>query len=200
MREPVKTVANASHPVTLDECKQHANVYIDDDNEYISKTLIPAATQYAESLLDRSLMPVTWRLDLDGFPPSSESIELPRPPLRAITEITYVDTAGDTQTWLAANYTTTIGGEGEFGRVRPAFGISYPVTRAHVDVVSITYTAGFADVASIPELTRWGIKVLVAHWYEMREPIAPGSIVASVPMHIENAFALGPAGRMASVV
>lgn len=193
MREPVITVAATAFPVTLDECKQHANVYIDDDNEYISKTLIPAATQYAESWLDRSLMPVTWRLDLDGFPPSVESIELPRPPLRAITEITYVDTAGATQTWASSDYTVTIGGEGEFGRVRPAYSLSYPVTRSHVDVVSITYTAGFADVASIPEITRWRIKVLVAEWYDTRD-------VGSVPTNIQDAFALGPAGRVASFV
>ena len=199
MREPVKTIAATDEPVTLDEAKQHANVYGNDDDTYI-RGLIVAATQYAESWLDRSLMPVTWRLDLDGFPPSSESIELPRPPLRAITSITYVDTAGVTQTWDASNYTVSIGGEGEFGRVRTAFSISYPVTRSHVDVVSITYTAGFADIGSVPELTKWAIKVLVAHWYETRELIVTGTIVAKVPTHIEDAFAMGPAGRMASFV
>ncbi len=199
MREPVKTVVATADPVTLDEAKRHAQIYIEDHNDYV-RSLITAATEFAESWTNRSIMPVTWRLDLDGFPSSSEPIELPRPPLRAITSITYVDTAGDSQTWAAANYTVTVGGEGEFGRVVPAYSIAYPVTRAHVDVVSITYTAGFATIALVPELTKWNIKVLIAHWFEAREPIVTGTIVSSVPTHITDAFMQGAAGRMAEYV
>ncbi len=199
MRQPVLVTPTTAEPVTLGECKTQANIFHSDDDGYISGVLIPAAVQSVESWCNRQLMPATWRLDLDGFPTNStEPIQIPRPPLTSVSSITYTDTAGTSQTWSTASYVVTVGGEGEFGKVEPAYGEIYPVARDAPNTVSITYVAGFTAAAAVPAITKLAIRTLVAHWYESREPIVVGTIVNGLPWHIENMLMQGPAGRMAT--
>lgn len=110
-------------------------------------------------------------MNLDKFPSSvTDALELPWPPLQSITSITYYDTDGDEQTWSADEYAvdiTTIK-----GRVRPAYGETWPATRVMMGAVTITYVAGYGDDRDdVPEPIRRAILWRIASWYENREEI-----------------------------
>src|SRR5687767_2465071 len=91
-------------PITFDEAKAHCRVDVDDDDALISG-LIVAARQHVENVTGRQLIAAEWALKLDCWPCW---IDVPRAPLLIDPEndyevvITYLDTAGATQT-LAAN-------------------------------------------------------------------------------------------------
>jgi uncharacterized phiE125 gp8 family phage protein len=165
--------------VTLAEAKAHLRVDIGDDDALIL-SLIGAATLEAEHLMQRAVMPQTWALTLDGFRhhaprywlsrPPSQAIELDRPPVSEIVSVQYVDMAGALQTLDPAKYQLV---RGEYSAVIvPAFGQQWPSTRQQADAVQITFNAGYADAASVPELIKAWIKLRIGTLYENREMFA----------------------------
>lgn len=173
----LKTAAN-NLPVTLDEAKKHLRLDIADDDSFIT-SLIGAATLEAEHLMQRAVMPQTWTLTLDGFRPHSrywltkcppQAIELARPPVTAVTAVQYVDTAGILQTLDPSKYQLI---KGEYsGAIIPAFGQQWPSTHQQPEAVQITFSAGYADAASVPELIKAWIKLRIGTLYENREMFA----------------------------
>lgn len=143
-----------------------------------------AARQNVEHKQKRQLITATYEETLDWFP--AGPIVLPWPPLLTITSIAYIDLAGDSQTWASSNYQIDI--TGERGSVRPVPTATYPTTEAgRVNAVTVEFTAGYGTTAaSVPKQTRLAILMLAAHWYENREPVVVGTIVATLPFHVES--------------
>lgn len=163
-------------PVSLIEAKTHLRVLHDDDDTQIA-SLITAARQMVESgeswSLERSLVTTTWRLRLDRFP---KCIELPRPPLIAVTSITYRDTAGSTQTLSPSLYTVST--DMEPARIVPTYGNVWPNVQGHVDDVSVTFTAGYGPTAAdVPQAIKQAILLGVSDLYENRNETITGTIV-----------------------
>lgn len=189
----------ALEPLTLEEAKKHLRVTASDDDDHIGDC-ITAARQYAENFLNRSLITQTLRMRADSFPdlPNNTlkffvptySVEsylaraislmsgpfyLQRPPVQAISGITYVDANGNLQTLAPAAY--LVDTDAEPARISPAYSTPWPVTRAQQGAVNITYTAGYGDQpAQVPIAIKQAIKILVSHFYENREPAAPGIV------------------------
>lgn len=172
-------------PISLSEAKLHLRVDVPDDDAYIT-SLIVAARQQAESITRRAFVTQTYKLTMDAFP--CGPIYLPRPPLQSVSSITYVDTAGVTQTWSASDYQVEATG-GPFappGRVAPAYGQSYPATRAVFGAVTITFVAGYGSQASdVPQAIRQAILLVLGHWYEHRELAVVGTSVVELPRSAE---------------
>lgn len=174
----LQTAATAS-PVTLAEAKTHLRVDVTDDDDLIS-ALIKAATLEAEHLMQRAVMPQTWVLTLDSFSPNlppywlavrpSQAIALNRPPVTAVVSVQYVDTNGTVQTLDPSKYQFVNGEYG--GAIVPAFGQQWPQTREQTAAVQITFSAGYADAASVPELIKAWIKLRIGTLYENREMFA----------------------------
>jgi len=57
-------------------------------------------------------------------------------------------------------------------------------------VVLTTTGSGTNFMGEVPETIRNGIKILTAHWYEAREPIIVGTIVANVPVSVIDMLTL----------
>lgn len=173
--------AAASDPVTTAEAKTHMRVDTSDDDTYIAG-LISAATQYAQDRTNRQFINATFKLRLDGF--LASQLWLPRGPLSSITSIQYLDENDATQTLASSKYkvdTTSMP-----GRVVRADGESWPSTTANPQSVIITYVSGYGSSTSdVPEGIRLAIRMLTAHWYEAREPVIVGSIVAKVPTSVD---------------
>lgn len=184
-----QTSAPAAEPVSTAEAKTHLRVDISDDDSYID-LLVATARQSVEVFLGRQLITATWQWKLDGFPRATRhnplrAFLLPWPPLQSVTSIAYVDPNGDSQTLAASLY--TVDSASHPARIVPAYGEVWPATREHIDVVTLTWVAGYGDAGSdVPEKILTAIKMLVAHWYENREPVVLGTIATKLPMHVES--------------
>jgi uncharacterized phiE125 gp8 family phage protein len=143
----------ASYPVTLAEAKQVCKVDGTARDSEITG-MIAAATEYAEKYTGHSIVTQTLKLTLDEF---SDSILLPRGPVQSVTNVKYYDTAGVEQTVSASDYTTDLINDPAWV-VRNATA-SWPTTLDAVNVVSVTYVAGYA---TIPEPIKWGILLWVS--------------------------------------
>ncbi len=189
--------APAAEPITTAEAKTHARISTGDDDAYVG-ALITAARRLAETVLKRQLVTATWLLNLDRFPHDRAGdvssshhhglhgfrgeIEIPLPPLQSIGAINYIDTDGVSQLLAATEY--QVDTDLEPGRVMPAFDKFWPSTRLVYNAVIVTFDAGYGAADDVPEDIKLAIKILVAHWYEAREPIVDGSI-ANVPTSFE---------------
>lgn len=174
----IRTVDPTVEPITLAEAKAHSRVTITEDDAYI-ESLIAATRDRIEQFCKRSLLTQTWRLTLDRWPWHRDII-LPFPPLQSVSSITYVDTAGDTQTWSSSNYIVDTASTP--GRVRLAYAELYPSLRDQPNAVTITYVAGYGSAASsIPASIIHAAKILCGHYYDNREPVVTGTIAAAIP-------------------
>lgn len=137
--------APATEPVTVSEAKVQCRVDSDitaDDGLF--GTLITASRQQAEHLLGRSLITQTWERVLDAFPPAE--IELGWPPILAITSVTYIDAAGDSQVLDASAY--SLDSDLMPGWLLPAYGTNWPTTLDTTGAVRVRFTAGYGSAAS----------------------------------------------------
>lgn len=161
------TTGPASEPITAAEAKAHCRIDTTDEDTYIG-TLIAVAREMVEIDSERAFIEQTLTLTLDRFP---EFIELRRCPIFDADDvvITYIDTAGDTQTLDPAEY--RVDDASEPGRIAPAFGYVWPLTQIDMNAVAVEFTAGYADAAAVPAIAKHAIKLLVGHWHENREAV-----------------------------
>lgn len=158
-------------PITLSEAKAHLRVDTTAEDVLIS-CLIQAAREYAETFTNRALVTQTYDLILDGFP-ACDVIELPRPKLQSVTSISYIDTAGDSQTWASSNY--DVDTSGVFGRIALADGISWPSTQSSINTVNIRFVTGYGDETSdIPQSIKQGMLMYIADLYDNRDSSIKG--------------------------
>lgn len=149
-----------TEPVTLDEAKDHLRLTTDDENDLI-EALIVSAREYAETFTHRAFLTQTWDEKLDAFP---DVLEVPLPPLQITPTapvITYVDTAGATQTLSASLYTidAPTGPHARPARIVPAYGLTWPSTRDVPNAVTVRFVAGYGLAAgSVPALIRLAMK------------------------------------------
>ncbi len=151
-------------PVTLAEARAHLRVDSTAEDTLIT-SMITSATEVAEQLTGRAIMPQTWELTLDSF---DDGIVLTRPPVRSITSITYVDTAGATQTLSASLYRLRAD---DFGAatVTPVYGQSWPETLDDTDTVTVRFVCGYASEDSVPQPIKSWILLQVGSMFENRE-------------------------------
>lgn len=143
--------------------------------DQLLNVLIKSARQYAEQLLGRYLITQTVDLYLDEFPTQAINMR----PLQSVTEITYVDTAGDTQTLSAADY--IVDSTGSPARITPAYGVSWPSTRDQVNAVKVRFVAGYGSASTVPQCVRNWMLMRIKQLYDQRDMINVGNIVTEFP-------------------
>lgn len=200
----IQTAPPAAEPVTLADAKSFLRVDLPDDDPLIS-SLIVAARRAVETHLKQALVTQTWQLYLDSFPsaggyynrairevwpslgglpsglgfypgmvPNSTGvIDIPLPPLQAVASVQYYDFAGTLQTHPAENYNVSLGFQ---GRIQPAYGKVWPLSRPTIDSVLITFTAGYGDsAAAVPDTVLTAVKMQVSQWYRGRDASSVGA-------------------------
>ncbi len=171
------TIKATTEPVSVEDAKTHLRVDSDVDTAYIG-TLVSSTRRWAERFTRRAFNTQTWTVTFDRFP--TGDILLPFPPLQSVSSITYVDNNGDTQTWSDSEYGVNTASLP--GRVQLGYSESYPDTRSQPNAVTVTLVAGYGDAdTDVPDDIRHALKILVAHFYEQRELVITGTIVAKVP-------------------
>lgn len=184
-----------AEPVTLAEAKAHCRVEHSSDDTLIS-SLIVAAREYVETETRRALCTQTWDLTIHRAWPSywdaechewRIGIELPRPPLVSVTSITYVDTAGDSQTLAADQYQVVkTGGQTLAGLIVPAYSVTWPSIRDVHDAISVRFVAGYGNAAAVPQRIKQAMLLLIGHLYENREAVITGTITAELAKSIDD--------------
>lgn len=149
----IRTVEPTAEPVTLDELKQELNVDHSADDAKLTR-LLAGAREAVETATGRALITQTWQLVRDNWP--CGPIVLYNSPLQSVTSITYVDTAGDTQTWDSGSYVVDTASSP--GLVRLAYSESYPSIRADARGITVTYVCGYGDSSTdVPQALRHAV-------------------------------------------
>jgi uncharacterized phiE125 gp8 family phage protein len=157
-------------------------VDISTDDTLIS-SLIVAAREEFENQADKTLFTTTWKLVLDVWP-EAHYIVLPRPPLVSVTSVVYTDDEGAPTTLSTSDY--LVDTNAWPGRIVLKDSASWPsVTLLESGAIVVTYVAGYALTASIPQRYKQAILMLVGHWYENREAV---QTTGAVPKVMPEAF------------
>lgn len=164
MLAPVLVTPADGAVVSLDEAKLHMRVDSDEDDALIT-SLVQSATEHVERTLDLALLQQDWRQDFPGF---GDRLRLPLRPVDTSTiVVTYRDADDAQQTLATSVYRVATDATGTY--VRLASGESWPSTYDRDDAVSIEFTAGYGDAASVPAALKVAILLHVAFLYERRE-------------------------------
>jgi len=191
-RSLVRVTPPTVDPVTLGEAKMQCRVDTNADDAYI-QSLIRLATTMVEGLLDVSLITQTWQASYDLFP--IWAIILPRMPL-AVGEITVTYRLGDGTTRVLSSAANDFQVDTNVvpGRIYPKWATSWPATRGDENSVVVRYSTGYGTTAAdVPPEAKHLIMVLVAHFYDSRQPTAPGS-VTTVPYMFDTLLAASGLG------
>lgn len=175
-------------PVSATEAKLHCKIDVSTDDTIFTR-LIQAAREFAESFTHRPLITQTYDLKLDSFP--CGDLWLPLPPVSSVTSVTYVDTAGVSQTWTAGTtgYLTDLPAGPMAGpaRIYPAYGVLYPVTRDQPNAVTVRFVCGYgAAGTSVPYSILAAMLLLIGHWYRSREAVIVGTISGELQQGVES--------------
>lgn len=165
-------------PVTVDEQQSWSRVTDEAEAAHL-ESLIVGARVFVEQYLQRALLTQTLIERFDCFP---ADFELQRSPIQSVTSVQYIDVAGITQTISAANYYTDLVSSPP--RIWPAVSYVWPSTFDRPNAVIVTYVAGWAAAASVPQPIKMAISMLVDHWYENRTPYIVGQTVSEMPLTV----------------
>ena len=176
----VLTAAPAAEPVSLAEAKAHLRIDANDEDALIG-SLIAAARMFIERTLGLALITQTWSYFLDFWPRSS-CVTLPLSPVQAVGAVTLHRGAGGSTAFDAGDYAVDV--LSQQARL-VSKGAAPPVVTHALNAFEIAFTAGYGNEASdVPAPIRQALLLLVAHWFERREPVVLGVGASEVPTTI----------------
>lgn len=131
--------------------------------------LIASARQYAEAILQRYLITQTIDCYLDCF----DDWEIKLPPLQSVSEITYVDTEGVTQTIDASEY--LVDAVSVPARITPAYGEVWPIPRTQNNAVKIRFIAGYGTASAVPQCIKNWMLLRIKQLYDQQGTVNVGN-------------------------
>ena len=166
-----------AEPISLDEVKAH--VRIDGSTEdALLQSLILTSRLHVEAALGLALLSQSWRLALDEWPDDGV-VKLPISPVSAVTEVRIL--AADGTPSVVDETTFEIDRSQRPARMFPKSGV-WPKTARAIAGIEIDLEVGFgASANDVPEPVRQALLLLVAHWYEHRDPVEIGKPSTAVP-------------------
>jgi uncharacterized phiE125 gp8 family phage protein len=164
------TTAPTAEPILLAEAKARLRIDVDDEDALLT-ALIAAARMFVEKTLGVALITQSWSYFLD-FWPAAGCITLPILPVQAVSAVTVPDDAGGATTLDAGSYNVDV--LSEPARIVLKGAVPTVAARA-LNAFEIAFTAGYGGAADdMPGPIKQALKLLVAHWFERREPVVLG--------------------------
>lgn len=151
--------AAADMAVSLAEAKAHCGIEVDDFDTLLTG-YIDGATAAAEAFTGQAIRPQTWQLALDDF---ADAIELPRGPVTEVSEVTYLDEDGASQTLATSSYVIDL--VSNPARVVRDSDATWPDVDDVVNAVTIEFVAGYGTV---PGDIKQALLQAVAAWFADR--------------------------------
>lgn len=179
-----ESVAPSTEPVTSTEAKLHCRVDHSTDDALFTR-LIAVARRQCEQISGWAFITRTLTAELDGWP-RGDVIELLYPPLTSVTSIVYVDENGGSNTFASSNY--IVDTHSTPGRIVLKDGVTWPSETLQVGgAITITYVAGYANAAAVPDQYKQAMLLLIGHLYENRETVVvqQGAGQIQVPMTVD---------------
>lgn len=184
------TTAPQSEPITSDQATAHVRVDSEEDFTYLEE-LIPVAREYVDSMTGRVSSSCGWKMVTDSWDSAFGStawdrkqiISLYRVPLVSVESVKYYAPDATSLTTIdAADYAAIISTE-------PG-GILFledvpQVDTTRPDAIQIEFTAGYSQPALAPAILRHAVKMMVAHFYEQRTPVAFAS-ASEIPFGLKT--------------
>ena len=156
-----------TEPVKLDMLKAHLRIS-HSQQDLLLQSLLTVAREQVEQDTWRALVPINGRvITRRGFPSGDEALYLPKPPLRAVQSVTYVDSNNQVQT--ITSYRLDIAHEP--GSIEPNFPLPWPVSLDGPASVTVTYDCGYASPDLVPASLKHAILLIAAQLYEHSEPV-----------------------------
>lgn len=178
----IRTSPPATTPVSLADAKAHLRVDGTDEDGLIT-ALIEAATAHIERALGLALIAQGWTIVRDSWP-QTWLLELPIAPVQTVVSITTFDAGGAGTVFNAADYFVDTASSPP--RLVLHGTVPWPKPGRRANGIEIALTAGFGDAPSdVPEPLRQALLLLVAHWYERREPV----VLAGTPQEVPGTVA-----------
>jgi uncharacterized phiE125 gp8 family phage protein len=179
----ILTAGPASEPVSLEEAKAHCRIDTDTEDALVS-SLILAARLHVEQALGLALIHQSWSLYLDRWPDVAH-VELPLAPLVGIDAVRLYSPSGS---WVTLDpalfFADTVSRR---PRLACTDAQAWPAPGRELNGIEIAFTAGYGVAADdVPSPLRHAIKLLVAHWYEAREPVSLGDDGELVPLTVAS--------------
>ena len=176
----ILTSGPAAEPVTLAEAKAHLRVDGSAEDAIIA-SLITTARLHVEAALGLALITEGWSLVLDAWP--EDAVSLPIRPVQAVSAVKVTATGGGVAVLPVERY--LLDGAGMPSRLIPVGG-PFPDPGVPALGIEIAFTAGFGDAATdVPAPIRQALLLLIAHWFEHREP-ALDTAVTRIPSAVSE--------------
>lgn len=173
----VLTAAPAVEPITVEDAKMHLRIDHGDEDMLLA-SLIAASRLQVEAVLDAALITQSWSLELDDWPDGRE-LHLPIWPVQSVEAVRISDRDGEMVELGAEAF--SLDGASKPPRLVSISG-DWPSPGTRALGIEILFTAGFGNSANdVPPPIRQALLMLVAHWYEHREPVETGKPTASIP-------------------
>lgn len=174
-------VKPGTEPVSLGEARAHLRLDTTDTDAMIAGYVL-AGRQYAENYTRRLLMQQTWETTFDfNWPQIGNEVrlDLPFSPVSQVSQVTYVDESGVTQTlsptqYLARGITGT-----NFPYIVPAYNVTWPTVRNIPETIRVRFVGGYGtNPGDVPEPIRHAILLHVELLYD-RDPPSRELLVSS---------------------
>ncbi len=182
----VMTSGPALEPVSLAEAKAHLRVDGTAEDALI-QSLIVTSRLHIEAALGLALITQSWSYFLDRWPKGGRLV-LPLGPVAAISHVRVWNEEGGSESLALSGF--LLDGHGMPPRLVALAG-ALPLTPGRVaNGIEVGFTAGFGAASTdVPATIRHALLLLVAHWYEHREPVEIGVGVNAVPAMVSDLLA-----------
>lgn len=173
----------AVEPITLAEAKAHLRVDSSGEDSLI-QSLIMASRLHIEAALDLALITQSWRHQRDVWPPSRVLI-LPLRPIQSVTAVTLHD--DDTASRSLDIEDFIVDGFANPARLVWRGPGAVPAAGMVANGIEIDFVAGHGNSpADVPQPIRQALLLLIAHWYEHREPVEIGATATTIPAGVSE--------------
>lgn len=179
----VMTSGPALEPVSLAEAKAHLRVDGTAEDALI-QSLIITSRLHIEAALGLALITQSWSYFLDRWPKAGR-LNLPLRPVAAIAQVRIWDVEGAAETLSPSAF--LLDGHGMPPRLVPLDDTLLRAPGRGVNGIEIAFTAGFGPApGDVPATIRHALLLLIAHWYENREPVEIGVGINAVPAMVSE--------------
>ena len=168
----------AVEPISLAEAKAHMRVDTPSEDTLI-QSLVMASRLHIEAALDLALVTQSWRCHRDTWS-RSHALALPMRPIQSISSVKIYAADDSHITYGADDF--ILDGNANPARVVWRGHTTPPKSGRIANGIEIDLVAGFGDAASdVPQSIRQALLLLIAHWYENREPVEIGATATPIP-------------------